>query len=71
MKPSETGRRWFVDPIDGTIAFTRGVGQYVNLLALEDERGDRPRGDQRSGHGRDRLRGQGPGMLLERRPPVM
>jgi histidinol-phosphatase len=38
-KPSETGRRWFVDPIDGTIAFTRGVGQYVNLLALEDESG--------------------------------
>ena len=47
-KPSETGRRWIVDPIDGTKAFTHGVGLYVNLLALEDERGHRPRGDQRA-----------------------
>jgi histidinol phosphatase-like enzyme (inositol monophosphatase family) len=36
VKPGESGRRWFVDPIDGTIAFTRGVGTYTNLLALED-----------------------------------
>jgi len=39
VKPGETGQRWFVDPIDGTIAFTRGVGTYTNLLALEDEHG--------------------------------
>jgi histidinol phosphatase-like enzyme (inositol monophosphatase family) len=38
-KPSETGRRWIVDPIDGTKAFTHGVGLYSNLLALEDEQG--------------------------------
>ena len=38
-KPSETGRRWIIDPIDGTKAFTHGVGLYSNLLALEDERG--------------------------------
>ncbi len=38
-KPSETGRRWIVDPIDGTKAFTHGVGLYSNLLALEDEEG--------------------------------
>jgi len=38
-KPSETGRRWIVDPIDGTKAFTHGVGLYSNLLALEDEHG--------------------------------
>jgi len=38
-KPSETGRRWIVDPIDGTKAFTHGVGLYSNLLALEDDRG--------------------------------
>jgi histidinol phosphatase-like enzyme (inositol monophosphatase family) len=38
-KPSETGRRWIVDPIDGTLAFTHGVGLYANLLALEDEDG--------------------------------
>jgi len=39
VKESETGRRWFVDPIDGTLAFTHGVGLYVNLLAMEDEHG--------------------------------
>jgi histidinol phosphatase-like enzyme (inositol monophosphatase family) len=39
VKLGESGRRWFVDPIDGTIAFTRGVGTYTNLLALEDEEG--------------------------------
>ena len=38
-KPSETGRRWIIDPIDGTKAFTHGVGLYSNLLALEDEQG--------------------------------
>ncbi|MGA2803221.1 MAG: inositol monophosphatase family protein [Acidimicrobiales bacterium] len=38
-KPSATGRRWIVDPIDGTLAFTHGVGLYSNLLALEDEHG--------------------------------
>ena len=38
-KPSETGRRWIVDPIDGTLAFTHGVGLFSNLLALEDEHG--------------------------------
>jgi histidinol-phosphatase len=37
--PSETGRRWIIDPLDGTRAFTRGVPLYVNLLALEDEHG--------------------------------
>ncbi|MBX7161385.1 MAG: hypothetical protein K1X95_13935 [Acidimicrobiia bacterium] len=34
-----SGRRWIVDPIDGTKAFTRGVPLYSNLLALEDEHG--------------------------------
>jgi histidinol phosphatase-like enzyme (inositol monophosphatase family) len=38
-KPSRTGRRWIIDPIDGTKAFTHGVALYSNLLALEDERG--------------------------------
>jgi histidinol phosphatase-like enzyme (inositol monophosphatase family) len=36
---SRTGRRWIVDPIDGTKAFTCGVPLYSNLLALEDEHG--------------------------------
>jgi histidinol-phosphatase len=37
--PSTTGRRWILDPIDGTKAFTCGVPLYTNLLALEDEHG--------------------------------
>jgi histidinol phosphatase-like enzyme (inositol monophosphatase family) len=34
-----SGRRWVLDPIDGTKAFTHGVPLYSNLLALEDEHG--------------------------------
>jgi histidinol-phosphatase len=36
---SETGRRWILDPLDGTKAFSRGVPLYANLLAVEDEQG--------------------------------
>ncbi|MGH9111604.1 MAG: inositol monophosphatase family protein [Acidimicrobiales bacterium] len=35
----DSGRRWIVDPIDGTKAFTRGVPLYSTLLALDDEHG--------------------------------
>ena len=34
-----SGRRWVIDPIDGTMAFTSGVGTYTNLLYLEDRHG--------------------------------
>lgn len=34
-----SGRRWIVDPIDGTKAFARGVPLYSTLLAVEDEHG--------------------------------
>jgi histidinol phosphatase-like enzyme (inositol monophosphatase family) len=34
-----SGRRWIIDPIDGTKAFTRSVPLFSNLLALEDEHG--------------------------------
>ena len=34
-----SGRRWIVDPIDGTKAFTHGVPLYSNLLLVEDEHG--------------------------------
>ncbi|MGH2687061.1 MAG: inositol monophosphatase family protein, partial [Actinomycetota bacterium] len=34
-----SGRRWFVDPIDGTKAFTHGVPLYTNLIAVDDEHG--------------------------------
>ena len=32
-------RRWIIDPIDGTKAFTHGVPLYTNLLAVEDADG--------------------------------
>ena len=34
-----SARRWVIDPIDGTKAFTHGVATYSNLLYLEDEHG--------------------------------
>jgi histidinol phosphatase-like enzyme (inositol monophosphatase family) len=34
-----SGRRWTIDPIDGTKAFTHGVPLFTNLLAVEDEHG--------------------------------
>ena len=35
-KPSESGRRWILDPIDGTRDFVRGNRAWCNLVALED-----------------------------------
>ncbi len=37
--PGTSGRRWIIDPIDGTKAFTHGVPLYTNLVALEDAHG--------------------------------
>jgi histidinol phosphatase-like enzyme (inositol monophosphatase family) len=37
--PGTTGRRWIIDPIDGTAAFTHGVPLYCSLLAVEDRDG--------------------------------
>lgn len=34
-----SGRRWVIDPIDGTKAFTHGVPLYTTLVALEDDQG--------------------------------
>ena len=34
-----SGRRWILDPIDGTKAFTRGVPLYSTLLAFDDQHG--------------------------------
>ncbi|CAN5552403.1 histidinol-phosphatase [soil metagenome] len=38
-RPGTSGRRWILDPIDGTKAFTHGVPLYSKLLAVEDEHG--------------------------------
>lgn len=37
--PGTSGRCWFIDPIDGTSAFTKGVPTYSNLLSLVDDDG--------------------------------
>ncbi|MDE0171546.1 MAG: histidinol phosphate phosphatase [bacterium] len=34
-----SGRTWFIDPIDGTQSFIRGVPLFATLLALEDADG--------------------------------
>jgi histidinol-phosphatase len=34
-----SGRTWFIDPIDGTKAFTKGVPLFTNLLAMVDDHG--------------------------------
>jgi len=34
-----SGRRWIIDPIDGTQAFVRGVPLYSTLVAVEDADG--------------------------------
>jgi histidinol-phosphatase len=34
-----SGRTWVLDPIDGTEAFRRGVGEFSTLVAIEDEHG--------------------------------
>ncbi len=33
--PGPSGRRWIVDPIDGTRPFLRGIPDWSNLIALE------------------------------------
>src|SRR6476646_7776832 len=39
-RPGRSRRRWVIDPIDGTKAFTHGVPLFATLLALLD--GDEP-----------------------------
>lgn len=36
-KPSGSGRKWIIDPIDGTYNFARGVPTWSVLLALEED----------------------------------
>ena len=35
----DSGRTWYIDPIDGTQSFIRGVPLFATLLALEDAHG--------------------------------
>ncbi|MCF8216596.1 MAG: histidinol-phosphatase [Chlorobium sp.] len=36
-KPSKNGRRWIIDPIDGTRSFIHGVPLYGVMIALEED----------------------------------
>jgi histidinol phosphatase-like enzyme (inositol monophosphatase family) len=36
-QPGTSGRRWILDPIDGTKAFVRGVPMFGVLIALEED----------------------------------
>jgi myo-inositol-1(or 4)-monophosphatase len=36
---SQSGRRWVVDPLDGTVNFLYGIPQFAVSIALEDEQG--------------------------------
>lgn len=35
-EPPESGRRWIVDPIDGTANYVRGIPVWATLLALQE-----------------------------------
>jgi len=37
VKPSRSGRRWIIDPIDGTRDYVRGVPVWSNLIGLEQD----------------------------------
>jgi len=37
MKASRSGRRWIIDPIDGTRDFVRGVPVWATLIGLEQD----------------------------------
>ena len=39
LKPSRSGRRWVIDPIDGTRAFLAGLPSWCVLIALVEEGG--------------------------------
>jgi histidinol-phosphatase len=39
VRPGPSGRRWIVDPIDGTRNFLRGIPIWATLIALEQDGG--------------------------------
>ena len=60
--------RWFVDPIDGTKSFVRGVPLYAVLIGLEIAGQDRGRRGVFPGARRNGRRGDRRGLLVERPP---
>jgi len=39
LKASRSGRRWIIDPIDGTVDYIRRIPTWSVLIALEDQQG--------------------------------
>ncbi len=39
VRRGQSGIRWIVDPLDGTVNFARGIGHYCVSIAVEDEDG--------------------------------
>ncbi len=37
VKRGKNGRRWIIDPLDGTLNFVKGVPFFCTMIALEDE----------------------------------
>ena len=37
VKPSRSGRRWIIDPIDGTRDYVRGIPVWATLIGLEQD----------------------------------
>ena len=66
-KPSETGRRWIVDPIDGTLRLHPRRRPVLEPARPRGRGRQRHRCDQRARLGRDGLRGARAGLLLQRR----
>jgi histidinol-phosphatase len=42
-RPAASGFTWILDPIDGTVSFSRGVPLFGTLIAIEHAGGDGPR----------------------------
>jgi histidinol phosphatase-like enzyme (inositol monophosphatase family) len=63
-----SGRRWFIDPIDGTKAFTHGVPLYSTLVAVDDEHGPAVGGIHQPALGETVWAGRGRGAFCDGRP---
>jgi len=70
-RPGTSGRRWIVDPIDGTEAFVHGVAEFCTLLAVEDEWGISVGVIDVSILGETLWAGRGTGAFLNGRPICM
>lgn len=63
-----SGRRWIVDPIDGTTSFVHGVPLYSSLLAVFDEHGPAVGIITIPALGRVCIAGRGRGCTVDGRP---